>query len=158
MDVYEFLEKLNGFFPSPDKEDMFKIRVSKYAELLGQTEEDKNKKFDYDKMLNLIIQNYSYKAFPNYTEIVKHCAYLPIENKEPEKEWEFKNYLVTTEGGHQYQFVLVPDSYGASHKLSEFENCVEITPPFDYKKIYTDEDLKAPDWENGFTVPLPKRE
>lgn len=132
MDVYEFLKQLNCFFPNQEKEEMFTIRVSKYSELLNNIEKNTNKKLDYDSMLNLLVENYPYKAFPNYTEITKHIVYLPSkENEKTEKEWVYRKYIVRTEDGREYEFVTVPNSWEGVHTLSEFDNYEEIIPPPD---------------------------
>lgn len=81
MNVYQFLEQLNCFFPSNESSEMFSLRVKKYAELLAQMEKEAGKQFDYEKMLDLTIRNYPYRSFPNFTEITKNLVYFP-QNKQ----------------------------------------------------------------------------
>ena len=122
MNVYNFLEKLNCIFPSQESSENFTYRINKYAELLNKAEQEANKPLDYEKMLDLMIKNYPYRNFPNYTEISRYLVYSKAETAKQDTECEYKTYEVTTKSGYTYEFVSVPPSWECSHSLSEFSN------------------------------------
>ena len=126
MNVYNFLEQLNCFFPSNESSEMFSLRVKKYAELQAQMENEAGKQFNYEKMLDLTIRNYPYRSFPNFTEITKNIVYSDTKPENPNAEWEYKNYIVTTEGGYEYEFVSVPPDWEGVHTLSDFHSYREV--------------------------------
>ena len=122
MNVYNFLEKLNCIFPSQESSENFTYRINKYAELLSKAEEKANRPLNYEKMLNLLVENYPYRCFPNYTEISRYLVYSKAETAQQDTECEYKTYEVTTKSGYTYEFVSVPSSWEGVHSLSEFSD------------------------------------
>ena len=132
MNVCKFLRELSRFYDVDKKEEDFNIRVSRYAKILTQKEEEWKQEIDYDKSINQIVCNYPYRMYPNFTEILKNLVYIHKEKTERKEDTDFhyRNFRITNKNGMVYEFVLVPSSWGNVPSMSQFKDC-KIEEVFD---------------------------
>lgn len=126
MNAYDFLEKLGKLFPPQENEKLFMARTMEYKNLLEDKEKTSKRKLDYEKMFRLIMETYSYKNFPNFSEILKYIRFIPEEKKTIELKGKPREFWVHAFGA-TYRFIEVPTDLNGTHSLSEFEHVEEIT-------------------------------
>ena len=103
MNVYEFLEKLNKFFPSSDNKDIFQERVTEYSKEILNIANGKNVEYDYDKIFSYFLKNYRYKTFPALADIVAALDNGIIHNDTGCPD-EGKVIIATLPSGYKYLF------------------------------------------------------
>lgn len=103
--VYQFMEKLNKFFPSNEREEIFKERVNEYSKEIMLIANERKVKYDYDKIFSYILKNYEYKTFPALAYIIKVLDEGIIQDTK--ESIKIGNVLVVTmSNGLKYDFVI----------------------------------------------------
>lgn len=107
MNVYEFLEELNTHFPI--KEDNKKQVFIRYADIIKIEIHKLKKAYDYEKLLNSILREYTFKTFPPIALILRHIP-VGVINSLPVKEGE--TIVMITPDNRIYDFIIT--GYGSS--------------------------------------------
>jgi hypothetical protein len=118
--IYEFLDKLNKFFPSNDKEDVFQERVNEYSKEILGIANGKNVEYDYDKIFSHILKNYRYKTFPTLADII-NVLDEGIIQKTQECIDAGKVIVVTLPNGYKYDFVISSSGRPKSEVLAKLQ-------------------------------------
>lgn len=109
LTVYEFLVKLNKFYPSQEKEAIFQERTNEYANAILAKSIEKKIKYDYDKIFSHILQTYKYKTYPSLPEIIDALEYgIVTEVNYSGREGEVIQREIN---GHIYEFTIVPNHW-----------------------------------------------
>lgn len=103
--VYEFLDKLNKFYPSNDKDEVFKERVNEYSKEILNIAQSKDVEYDYEKIFSHILKNYRYRTFPTLADII-NVLDIGIIEKNKECIDAGKVIVVTLPNGFKYDFVI----------------------------------------------------
>ena len=106
MDVYQFLAKLNKFYPSNDKDDMFNERVNEYSKEILGIANSKDVEYDYDKIFSHLLKNYRYKTFPTLADIINVLDEGIVRKTQQECIDAGKVLIVTLPNGFRYEFVI----------------------------------------------------
>ena len=121
--VYQFLEKLNTFYPSNEKEEIFRERQNEYANNIILRAHNKREKYDYDKVFSHILQTYKYKTFPSLPDIFEALPFgVVIEESYSGKEGEV---IKRTLNGIKYEFTIVPNHWEKVKTISELDEDIE---------------------------------
>lgn len=117
--VYQFLDKLNSFYPSNEQEEVFKERCKEYSNIILEEEHKNRCKYDYDKVFKHIMMNYKYKAFPSLPDILEALPEgLMIEESYSGREGEVIKRVVN---GYEYEFMVVPNHWNKVKTISELD-------------------------------------
>ncbi len=81
MNVYDFLQKLNVFYPTNESDSIFKERIEEYAKCIIAKLVANKYRCDYEKVFTYILENYKYKAFPQLPDILDALpqGYRPLQ-------------------------------------------------------------------------------
>lgn len=121
--VYQFLEKLNYFYPSNEREEVFKERTQEYANSIIFKAHNTKQKYDYDKVFSYILQTYKYKTFPSLPDILAALPYgVIIEESYSGREGEVIKRVIN---GHEYEFTIVPNHWQGIKTISELDREIE---------------------------------
>lgn len=121
--VYQFLEKLNYFYPSNEREEVFKERTQEYANSIIVKAHNTKQKYDYDKVFSYILQTYKYKTFPSLPDILAALPYgVIIEESYSGHEGEVIKRVIN---GHEYEFTVVPNHWQGVKTISELDREIE---------------------------------
>ena len=124
MDVIDFLKKLAKLYDLDKKEDEFQERVLRYSKILRLKEAERKDDIDYEATIDKIVENYPYRIYPNFTEILKNLVYKPKETTQKTKNiFKPKNFRITTSNGKIYVFAEVSENWENVHKISDFKDC-----------------------------------
>lgn len=107
MNVYEFLEELSIHFPI--KEDNKKQVFIRYADIIKIEIHKLKKAYDYEKLLNAILREYTFKTFPPIALILRHISAGVIDSL-PAKEGE--TVVMITPDNRIYDFIVT--GYGSN--------------------------------------------
>lgn len=121
--VYQFLEKLNSFYPSNEKEELFQERANEYANNILLRAQNRKEKYDYDKVFSHILQTYKYKTFPSLPDILDALPYgIVIQESYSGREGET---IKRTCRGYEYEFTVVPNHWEKVKTISELDADIE---------------------------------
>lgn len=70
MNLFEFLRKLEAFYPLNESQEKVDNRLSSYVDILEGEIVKRGKRYDYSKVLKHIQMNYRYKQFPSLPDIL----------------------------------------------------------------------------------------
>jgi hypothetical protein len=70
MNLFEFLRKLEAFYPLNESQEKVDNRLSSYVDILEGEIVKRGKKYDYSKVLKHIQMNYRYKTFPSLPDLL----------------------------------------------------------------------------------------
>lgn len=120
MTVYEFLNKLNNYFPSQDKDEIFKEKLNDYSNCIIDYVRKQGKKYDYDKIFKQLLFTYKYKTFPSLPDIIEAMAFGVIipTVQETGKEGEVIKRVIN---GIEYEFTIVSNSWDNVMTISELD-------------------------------------
>lgn len=120
--VYQFLEKLNSFYPSNEKEEIFQERANEYANILLEKAHIHKCKYNYDKIFKHIMQTYKYKTFPSLPDILDALPVgYEIEESYSGREGEV---IKRTLNGYEYEFTVLPNHWRVK-TISELDEDIE---------------------------------
>lgn len=121
--IYQFLEKLNTFYPSNEKDEIFKERQNEYANNIIHRAHNKREKYDYDKVFSHILQTYKYKTFPSLPDILEALPFgVVVEESYSGKEGEV---IKRTLNGYEYEFTIVPNHWENVKTISQLDEDIE---------------------------------
>jgi hypothetical protein len=120
MTVYDFLNKLNQYYPSKEKDEVFKQKLNDYADCILEYAHKCRQEFDYDKVFKKFMLSYRFKVFPSMPDILDVMPYGAIT---PEVKFTGKEGDVIKRiwQGHEYEFVVVPNSWDNVMTISELD-------------------------------------
>lgn len=117
--VYQFLEKLNKFYPSNEPEELITERVNEYANIILEKAHINHCKYDYDKIFKHIMQTYKYKTYPSLPDILDALPFgHEIEESYSGREGEVIKRVVN---GYEYEFTVVPNHWDKVKTISELD-------------------------------------
>lgn len=120
MNTYDFLFKLNSFFPCNEREEIFKERVNDYANCILSRLDKCKYKCDFEKVFSYILETYQYQKFPSLPFILEA---LPvgrvIEENYSGREGEVIKRVLN---GIEYEFTIVPNHWDKVKTISEIDN------------------------------------
>jgi hypothetical protein len=70
MNLFEFLRKLEAFYPLNESQEKVNNRLSSYVDILEGEIVKRGKRYDYDKILKHIQKTYRYKTFPSLPDLL----------------------------------------------------------------------------------------
>lgn len=109
MNTYDFLFKLNNFYPANEREEVFKERVNEYANCILSRLNKDNYKCDFEKVFSHILANYQYQKFPSLPYILEALPKGRIyETCYSGKEGEVIKRVLN---GIEYEFTVVPNHW-----------------------------------------------
>lgn len=121
--VYDFLNKLNRFFPSNEKEETLKERVNEYSNSILLKAQNNHCQYDYDKVFSYLIQNYKYKTFPSLPDILDALPYGVV--KRESYSGREGDVIKKTINGIEYEFTVVPNHWTNVKTISELDEEIE---------------------------------
>lgn len=121
--VYDFINKLNTFYPSNEKEEIFRERQNEYANSIIQRAHNRKEKYDYDKVFSHILQTYKFKTFPSLPDILEALPFgIVVEESYSGKEGEVIKRIIN---GMEYEFTIVPNHWDKVKTISELDREIE---------------------------------
>lgn len=122
MSVYDFLNKLNKFFPSQDKDEVFKEKLNEYADCILEYVNKQKKQYDYDKIFKQLLISYKYKTFPTLPDILEVMPYGAIIVR-PDVSYtgDEGKTIKRVINGHEYEFTIVPNTWDNVMTISELD-------------------------------------
>ena len=124
MTVYEFLEKLNNYYPSKEKTEILEQKFNDYANCIIEYAHKNNYEYDYDKVFKQFMLNYKYKVFPSLPDILEFMPYGVIIKK-PHYSGKEGQTIKRSWQGHEYEFTIVPDSWENVKTIKQLDNELE---------------------------------
>lgn len=123
MTVYEFLKKLNRFYPTKEKEEIFTERVNEYADIILARSRERGEKYDYDKVFKHIFQTKEYSTYPSLPEILKALEYgIIVQESFSGHEGEVIKRVIN---GHEYEFTVVPNHWKGVKTIEQLDKEIE---------------------------------
>lgn len=124
MSVYDFLGKINDFYPSGDKKEIVTQKINEYAECLLDYANKQKKQYNYDKIFKQLLISYKYKTFPTLSDIID---VMPFGEIRPDVSYSGKEGTVIKRmiRGHEYEFTIVPSSWDNVMTISELDRDIE---------------------------------
>lgn len=116
MNAFEFLIKLNSFFPSNESEELFKERMNEYVNSIVHKSQTSKCQYDYDKVFTYILETYKYKAFPSLPDILDALPKGKIYNNCTSTE-TIKRVI----NGIEYEFTIVPNHWENVKTIGEID-------------------------------------
>lgn len=106
MNVYDFLQKLNVFYPTNESDKVFKERVEEYAKSIIAKLTTKKCRCDYEKVFMYILENYKYKTFPQLPDILDALpqGYRLIPTEQSADSGALIRIVMTN--GNRYDYVI----------------------------------------------------
>jgi uncharacterized protein YktA (UPF0223 family) len=124
LSVYEFITKLNKFYPSNEKQEIFQERANEYANAIIARSQEKKIKYNYDKVFSHILQNYKYKTFPSLPEIIENLEYgIIIEESYSGHEGETIKRVLN---GYEYEFTVVPNHWRNVRTIEQIDEDIKF--------------------------------
>lgn len=114
MNAFEFLVKLNSFFPSNESEELFKERMNEYVNSIVHKSQTSKCQYDYDKVFTYILETYKYKSFPSLPDILEALPKGKIYNTCNSNQ-TIKRII----NGMEYEFTIVPNHWENVKTISE---------------------------------------
>lgn len=124
MSVYDFLGKINDFFPSGDKKEVITQKINEYAECILEYANKQKKQYNWDKIFKQLLISYKYKTFPSLPDILEVMPFGTIipETQFTGKEGEVIKRVIN---GHEYEFTVVSNSWDGVMTISELDENIE---------------------------------
>lgn len=123
LSVYDFLFKLNKFYPTNEKDEIFEERVNEYANTIIARCQEKKERYNYDKVFSHIMQTYKYKQFPSLPEIIDNLQFgLIVEESYSGHEGEVIKRVIN---GHEYEFTVVPNHWKGVKTIEQLDKEIE---------------------------------
>lgn len=122
MSVYDFLGKINDFFPSGDKKEIVTQKINEYADCILEYVNKQKKQYDYDKIFKQLLLSYKYKTFPTLPDILEVMPYGAIIVR-PDVSYTGDEGKVIKRviNGHEYEFTIVPNTWDNVMTISELD-------------------------------------
>jgi hypothetical protein len=122
MSVYDFLSKLDKYFPASGKEDLVNQKINDYADCILEYVNKHKQQFDYDKIFKQLLMTYKFKTFPPLSDIIDLMPYGAIIPK-PDVSHSGKEgeVIKRTYRGLEYEFVVVPNCWDNVMTISELD-------------------------------------
>lgn len=122
MSVYDFLGKINDFFPSGDKKEIVTQKINEYAGCILDYVNKQKKQYDYDKIFKQLLISYKYKTFPTLSDILEVMPYgaiivRPNVSYSGDEGKTIKRVI----NGHEYEFTIVPNMWDNVMTISELD-------------------------------------
>ena len=122
--VYDFINKLNKFYPSNEKEEIFAERANEYANNIILRSHNKREKYDYDKVFNHILQTYKYKTFPSLPEIIDNLEFgIIVEESYSGREGETIKRVLN---GYEYEFTIAPNHWQNVRTIEQIDEDIKF--------------------------------
>ncbi len=123
MNAFEFLNKLNAFYPSNESDSVFKERVSEYVDSIVRKGQQNRCKYDYEKVFTYILENYKYKTFPSLPDILNalpkgRIVELKFSGREGDE-------IMRKYRGYDYEFTVVPNHWEKVKTIKELNEEIE---------------------------------
>lgn len=122
MNVYEFLEKLEKYYPSKENDNTFRERVADYSNSICKYIREHKQQFDFDKVFAKILETYRFTSFPLLPVIFDAMPYgaiiRPFEANLSGNEGEVIKRVIN---GHEYEFTVVPNSWEGIKTINELD-------------------------------------
>lgn len=116
MNAFEFLNKLNTFYPSNESDNVFSQRVSEYADSIVHKCRVNKCQYDFDRVFTYILENYKYKNFPSLPDILSALPYGKIYNT-CASDQTVKRVI----NGMEYEFTVVPNHWENVKNIKELD-------------------------------------
>lgn len=124
LSVYEFITKLNKFYPSNEKKEIFQERANEYVNAIIARSQEKKIKYNYDKVFSHILQYYKYKTFPSLPEIIDNLEFgIIVEQSYSGKEGEV---IKRTLNGYEYEFTIVPNHWQNVKTIQQLDEDIKF--------------------------------
>lgn len=123
LSVYDFLFKLNKFYPTNEKDEIFEERVNEYANAILARCKEKDVKYNYDKVFSHILQTYKYKTFPSLPEIIENLEFgTMVQESYSGHEGETVKRVLN---GYEYEFTVVPNHWKGVKTIDKLDEDIK---------------------------------
>lgn len=117
MNVIEFLNKLNTFFPSDETNEVFDERLNEYAKSIVNKAQIHGCQYDYNKAFSYLLENYKYKTFPSLRDILETLSKSAFKKADYSgREGEVIKRVIN---GMEYEFTIIPNHWEKVKTISE---------------------------------------
>lgn len=120
MNAFEFLNKLNTFYPSNESDAVFAQRVNEYADSIVHKSQINKCQYDFERVFTYILENYKYKGFPSLPDILNALPKGKIY-KSCTSDQIIKRFI----NGMEYEFTVVPNHWDNVKTISELSNDIK---------------------------------